>query len=228
MLDLNHSTLHHHVMERIVLEGIAPTVKDIATTFGVSSSESLRALKSLEDYHGVVLHPKSSEIWVMHPFSLAPTNFWIQSERGSWWGNCAWCSLGAAALLGGDLTITTTLGGESKQVVVEVRKGEVTNKDLHIHFPVPMRKAWDNVIYTCSTMLMFESESDVDDWCERHGLPRGDIQPIQRIWEFSKVWYGNHLDPHWVKWSVDEAKDIFRRFGLTHAVWDVPSGRASF
>jgi len=222
-MELNNSTLHFFIMSHIVEFGYAPKVERIAQQFNSSKLNVIEALKILEEYHGVVLHPKSSEIWVMHPFSTAPTNFWIKSQSGSWWGNCAWCSLGAAALLDCDLTITSTLGGEAKQVVVEIVNGQIINKNLFIHFPIPMMSAWDNVTYTCSKMLIFESEAEVDSWCKKYNMDKGDVQPITKIWEFSKVWYGNHLSPNWVKWSVDEAKGIFQRFELEHSIWEMPS-----
>ncbi len=225
---LNNSSLHHHILKHIVDKGRAPKIKEMLDIFEASKDTLISALKQLEDYHGVVLHPVSFEVWVMHPFSTAPTNFWIESETGSWWGNCAWCSLGAAGLLKQDLTITTTLGGESKQVVIEIRDGEVVNDNIYIHFPVPMVKAWDNVTYTCSTMLMFESEDDIGSWCDRHGIEKGDVQPIDKVWEFSKIWYENHMKTDWVKWTVDEARQIFERFGLTNPVWQMPSNEERF
>ena len=227
-MKLNNSSLHYFVMRHIIDAGYAPKISKIATEFNVSDDEVIRNLQELQEYHGVVLHPKSSEIWVMHPFSNAPTNFWITSKNGSWWGNCAWCSLGAAALLDEDLLITTTLGSESKQVVVEVKEGKVLNENLYIHFPIPMVNAWDNVIFTCSTMLLFDSEKAIDDWCKRHGMNKGDVQPVQKIWEFSKIWYGNHLKPDWVKWTAKEAKEIFEHFGLTNPIWDIPATMSRF
>ncbi|MCV6621618.1 MAG: alkylmercury lyase family protein [Cellvibrionaceae bacterium] len=227
-IELNNSTLHYFVMSHIVEHGYAPKIDSIAQHFSVSNSDTIAALKALEDYHGVVLHPKSSEVWVMHPFSTAPTGFWIESENGSWWGNCAWCSLGAAALLDCDLTISSTLGGEAKQICVEIVDGQIKNENLFIHFPIPMVNAWDNVTYTCSKMLIFDSEAEVDDWCKRHNTNKGDVQPINKIWEFSKVWYGSHLSPNWTKWSVEEAKEIFQRFELHHAVWQMPSQAGRF
>ena len=227
-MHLNNSSLHYQVMRHIVDTGRAPGISELLDVFGVAEDAMIAALKELQDYHGVVLHPVSSEIWVMHPFSTAPTNFWLESKSGGWWGNCAWCSLGAAALLDRDLTITTTLGTESRQAVVEIRDGQILNKNIFIHFPVPMVRAWENVTYTCSTMLMFDAEDDIGDWCGRHGMDKGDVQPIDKVWEFSKVWYGNHLKADWVKWTVDEAKAIFERFGLLHPVWDMPSSKGRF
>lgn len=227
-MELNHASLHHFAMRHIVDAGYPPSISEIAAAFTVSDDEVIRRLRALEEYHGVVLHAASSEIWVMHPFSNAPTNFWITSKNGGWWGNCAWCSLGVAALLDEDVSITTTLGAESKQIIVAVKEGKLLNENLYIHFPIPMAKAWDNVPFTCSTMLLFDSEKAIDDWCHRHNMKRGDVQAIQNIWAFSKVWYGNHLKPNWVKWTAAEAKAIFERFGLTHPIWDIPATQSRF
>ena len=67
-----------------------------------NASELTTALVQLKDYHGLVLHSKSKKVWVIHPFSAAPTNFFIQSELRYWWGTCArWA---AAALLKQDVS----------------------------------------------------------------------------------------------------------------------------
>lgn len=227
-MNLNNSTLHHHIMKHIVDFGRAPKISAMAASFQLPDDEVIKALQTLQEYHGVVLHPKSSEVWVMHPFSTAPTNFWIEAQEGGWWGNCAWCSLGAAALLARDCTITTTLGGEAKQIVVEITQGQIQNHDLFVHFPIPMVQAWDNVTFTCSTMLMFASENEIDAWCKRHDMRKGDVQPIRTIWEFAKMWYGNHLNPQWEKWTVAEARTIFQRFGLVHQIWEMPESSGRF
>lgn len=227
-LTLSLSSLHYFVIKQIVDSGRAPKIDEIAAHFNQPATAVIEMLKALQAYHGVVLHPKSAEVWVMHPFSTAPTNFWIEAGDQGWWGTCAWCSLGAAGLLARDCTITTTLGGESKQMTIEIKDGQVLNQDLYVHFPIPMVQAWDNVTFTCSTMLLFSSKEDVDLWCERHGMQKGDVQPIQNIWEFSKVWYGNHLNPDWVKWTVDEAREIFERFGLVDPIWEMPKSSGRF
>lgn len=160
--------------------------------------------------------------------SLAPTNFYIRSERGEWWGNCAWCSLGVAALLNEDVKITTTIGGQDKQVILQIRDGQLDRDDLFIHFPIPMRNAWENVIYTCSNMLVFENTEQVHEWSRRHGIPVGDIQPVAKIWSFAQRWYGNHLDPNWEKWTSAEAKAIFTTFGLTSDTWNLEAKATRF
>lgn len=227
-MQLNHSSLHFHILNSLVETGTAPTIAEMQQHFAVDTSAMTEALVSLQDYHGVVLHPKSKEVWVMHPFSTAPTNFFIRSGHCCWWGNCAWCALGAAALLKRDLTITTTSGGEDQQLILNIKAGEIDNQKLFVHFPIPMQQAWDNVTYTCSNMLMFTSEAEVAQWCIRHKMPIGDIQPIAKIWDFAKVWYGQHLQPDWQKWTLDEARQIFENFGLTSPIWQLPVANERF
>ena len=225
---ISNSELHHFLITRIIDNGYAPDNITIANHFGTSKAEVVTALYRLQEYHGVVLHPNEPKVWVIHPFSLAPTNFYITSQKGQWWGNCAWCSLGVAALLQTNLTISTSIGAEQKSIKIHIQNGEVLEGSLLVHFPIPMKNAWDNVIYTCSNMLIFENKEQVKEWSRRHDIPEGDIQPLEKIWAFSKKWYGNHLNPNWVKWTAGEAKEIFKEFDLTHPVWDLETSQERF
>src|SRR4030095_4536354 len=225
---ISNSALHYTIIKFIVENGYAPETEELSVILRSPIQEIVRALQLLQDDHGVVLHPNSSRIWIAHPFSLAPTNFLVSCGNREWWGNCAWCSLGVAALLAKDVTITTTLGANYKQVDVHIKDGQIVETGYLVHFPIPMRNAWDNVIYTCSTMLLFDSKEVMDSWSEKHRIARGDMQPISKIWEFSKVWYGNHLNPEWKKWTAQEAQLIFDQFELTGPIWKIPISEARF
>ncbi|KAA3616873.1 MAG: hypothetical protein D8M58_17885 [Calditrichaeota bacterium] len=225
---INLSRIHYFIIQYMVNNGFAPRISEIASHFQIPEERTILELQALQDYHGVVLHPYTSEVWVIHPFSNAPTNCYLKSERGSWWSSCIWCALGAAALIKEDLSISTTIGAESKKVVIEIKKGKILNPNLYVHFPIPMKNAWDNVVYTCSTMLLFEKKDQIKDWSQRHNIPIGDIQPINLIWEFSKKWYRNHLNSDWKKWTVEEARKIFREFGLKHKIWDLENSSERF
>jgi len=220
---MTHGLLHHTILQYIIDNGYAPTPETLAQKVNLSADELHQALVALQDYHGVVLHPNSSKIWVIHPFSLSSTNFVVRTQEREYWGNCVWCSFGVAALLNQDVAITTTLGADREQVALHIQDGELLEKDYVVHFPIPMTQAWDNVIYTCMNMLLFRDEGDVERWCEQHAMPKGDVQPANNIWDFAQVWYGNHLNPEWIKWTNQEARDIFQRFNLTHPVWHIPN-----
>ncbi|MBD0350181.1 MAG: alkylmercury lyase family protein [Flavisolibacter sp.] len=225
---VTNGNLHYTILKYIIDNGFAPDVETLSEMLKAKGSEVEQGLYALQEYHGVVLHPNEPKVWVIHPFSLAPTNFLVRSAKGVWWGNCAWCSLGIAALLKEDLTITTRLGAYDEQIVIHITDGEVLEKNLYIHFPIPMKKAWDNVIYTCSNMLVFKDEEQINSWTKRHNIAKGDIQPISHVWEFSKTWYGNHLNPEWKKWTMEEAKALFTQFNLTNEIWNLETSNARF
>ena len=222
------SRLHYTIIKHIIDKGYAPDINSLSGMLDSNRKTIIKTLYDLQEEHGVVLHPNEPKIWALHPFSLAPTNFVIKSSNGEWWGNCAWCSLGIAALLNKNCSITTSIGAQGEQVIIHIENGELIEKDFIIHFPIPMKNAWDNVIYTCSNMLMFKNENQINSWTKRHNIAKGDIQPIKNIWELSKKWYGNHLSPNWKKWTVKEAKDIFLEFNLTHQIWDLESMDSRF
>lgn len=196
------SALHHAILTTIVDTGAAPTTDELATRFDVETSVLIAALRALADDHGVVLHPHAAEVWVAHPFATAPTPFVVERGDRWWWSPCAWCSLGAAALLddgSAPVTITTTLGAEGRQVTVTVADG-----------------------------ALFDDEPAVDDWCRRHRMSPGDVQPVRTVWEFARSWYGRHLDTDWRKWTLHEAAAMFDRFGLTGDIWTLDAGAERF
>lgn len=225
---INNARLHFTILDHIIQHGYAPPLNKLALLLNAMESEVEAGLYALQDYHGVVLHPHEPKVWVIHPFSLAPTSFIVKSSKGKWWGNCAWCSLGVAALLKDDVTITTSSGAHGETLSLHIQNGEIMEQELLVHFPVPMMKAWDNVIYTCSTMLLFRTEVEIDHWSQRHNIPKGDVQNVAKIWAFSKKWYGNHLNPKWKKWTMEEAKAMFKEFELDHPIWDLEVSDARF
>ena len=129
---ITNATLHFTIINQIIKKGYAPSVEDLSKLLKKSKEEIVEGLHNLQEYHGVVLHPNEPKIWVIHPFSLAPTNFYVQSQKGEWWGNCAWCSLGVAALLKEDVKISTTIGGETKQIEINIIDGEIQEKNYFV------------------------------------------------------------------------------------------------
>ena len=220
--------LHYELIRALLDTCSVPDNAQLADRLHCSAHDLERCFDELAEQHGVVLHPNSHRVWVIHPFSLAPTPFLVRAGDRRWWGNCAWCSLGIASLLDGPCTITSSLGAEEERVVMSVGNGRVKPDDLLVHFPIPMGRAWDNVVYTCSTMLVFRNADDVREWSQRHGLPVGDLQPVTKVMELARRWYGDYLRPDWRKRSTQEAGAIFRDLGFSHPVWDLDSTGGRF
>ena len=213
--------IRFQVNKYIFDRGYAPEVSDLSELLQASQPEIRKALDDLAADHAIVLHPGTHRIWVAHPFALFPTLFWVVSGTKSWWGNCTWCSLGIAAIAEQDAAIHTKIRGEAEPLVINVKQGEVQEKNLLVHFPVPARRFWNNVIYTCANMLAFQSMEEIDSWCLRHRVSKGEVLPVTQVWDLARVWYGNYLDPRWTRKTIEEAEAKFRQVGLTSAFWQL-------
>jgi hypothetical protein len=211
--------MRYHINRFIFDNGFAPTVDDLASLLQIKSDPVKQTLKSLADSHALVLHPNSFDIWVAHPFALFPTLFWVKTAGKEWWGNCTWCSFGIATLTKTDTNIYTKLKGEEEPLLVQIRDNEIVQKDYVVHFPIPAGKFWDNVLYTCSMILIFKNENEVDNWCKQHNKPKGEVLPVSKVWELAEVWYGNYLDPDFVRKTKEVAENMFNQVGLTSDFW---------
>jgi len=129
----------HYLLTAYVIErGHAPDVEILARLAGCSTEEAADGLARLRDIHGVILEPDSTRVWSLHPFALTPTGFWVSADDGrGWWANCAWCSLGIAAALGRDVTVSARDGGEGGPLGFRGEAGRPTRADLVVHFPHP-------------------------------------------------------------------------------------------
>lgn len=213
------ASLHQAIISGFLKQQRPPTVREIAERFHCDAGQARRALRTLADNHGVVLHPNTDEVWIAHPFSAAPTTCVVKSGTRTWWGNCIWCSLGVAHLAGGSATIETRLGAIGEHAAIRIENGKLLDRDYVVHFPIPMRQAWDNVVYTCSIQLLFRHEAQVEEWCATRGIPKGDVRPIEQVWRFAAEWYARHADADWSKWTRKEAAEIFARHHLSGPVW---------
>ena len=209
----------YHINKHIFENGVGPSVEYLALTIGEPTSKIEEALTLLAENHALVLHPNSFDVWVAHPFALFPTLFWVKSNGKQWWGNCPWCSFGIAALCHANTEIFTKLNGEEESLKIDIVDNQVVQTDYVVHFPIPASKFWENVIYTCSMMLIFKNEEDVNEWCKRHNKPKGQVLPITQVWELAKIWYGNYLDPNFERKTKEIAESMFSQVGLTANFW---------
>jgi hypothetical protein len=220
------SRVHHQLIESLIRNGYAATNEDLQQALGVARSEVDASLRRLHENHGLVLHPGTTDVWIVHPFSLSPTAVSVATATKTWWAPCVWCAMGIVTLLAEDAEIHVRLGGEAESLTISVRDGRLLGRQLLVHFAIPPRDAWKSVIHYCATVLPFRVREDVDAWCARHRLPRGAIIPLETVAELGRVWYGRHRAADWVKWTAKEAAAIFERVGLRGEFWDLPGAEA--
>jgi hypothetical protein len=219
--------VHHHVISSFVRRGHAPSVEEIAAEAALERGEVEAALKRLHDGHGLVLHPGALEVWLAHPFSSSPANVFVAASERGWWAPCLWCAMGVVAIAAPNATIHARWGGEQDEARIEVRDGAPIS-NAFVHFAIPPRDAWQNVVHWCAAVQPFRSEAEIAPWCERHRIPKGVAIPIAQVAELGQAWYGKHLDRDWKKHSITEAQAIFERVGLRGDFWRLPTSDKPF
>jgi hypothetical protein len=68
-------------------------------------------------------------------------------------------------------------------------------------------------------MLLFRSEEHVDAWLAQRGLARGALFAAEQCWRLAQAWYPRRLDPHYRRFTPDEAHAVFAAAGLTGPFW---------
>ena len=214
--------LHYLLMQQVIETGHAPQLKNLAALAGTSEQETASCLTALAAMHGVILEPSSLQIWSLHPFALMPTAFWVTAGGRGWWGNCAWCSLGIGSALGRDFSVQTLSGADGKALKFDVASGKISDAEVLMHFPYPPARWWDNPYCPCGNILFFSSESEIDQWCTRHGRPRGSILSSETSLALAQLWFGDYASPEWRRKTAQQALTIFSQLQLDSTFWSIP------
>jgi hypothetical protein len=214
-------TLHYLATKHIIETGHAPNIQTLSKLAKLPQHETETALKDLAAMHGVILVPNSLEIWSLHPFALLPTRHWVTAKQGGWWANCAWCSLAIGAALGTDTQITTGDGAEGPPLTFAIQQGRSSRPELLMHFPYPPARWWDNPYCPCGNILFFSSCDRIDQWCARHGRPRGVTLDMPQAIALANEWFGDYACPDWRRKSPEQARAIFEKLNLDPQFWNL-------
>jgi Alkylmercury lyase len=208
------------IYEGFVRDGRPPSITELGRVHGLDNAAVLTSLRHLADEKAIILTRDATRIIAAPPFSAIPTNFWVRTDRGAFWGFCAWEALGIAAELGLDADIDTTSGAGGAALRVEVRNGTVSSTGACMHIALPRRDWWNDVTYTCGTIMFFTSAAEVDQWSTDHGLPRGAVLDLEQAWSLAKDWFSGRRDPNWTRLPPKEAAASFARVNLQGDFWN--------
>ena len=138
-----------HIYRYIIDNGHAPSVDEIAAAFDMLVDDTQEALHRLERRHQIVLEPGTDDIRMAIPLSAIPTSHRVRIDRRCHYANCAWDSLGVAAMLHTDADIEAEDGVTGERIRYAIRDGKLETPDgLNVHFPVPLRRWYDNIVNT--------------------------------------------------------------------------------
>jgi hypothetical protein len=135
------------VYATILERTVPPTADEIATALGVSPDDVRSAYERLNDRHALFLTPGTHDVRMAHPFSGVPTAFRVEANGRNYWANCAWDALGIPAALHADARIEAPLG-DSEAIRFATEAGRVQGWQGIVHFPLPFRRWYDDLIAT--------------------------------------------------------------------------------
>ena len=215
--------VRHGIYAAWIASGVPPSAEKQAAVLGIPADEVRAARKRLAAAHALVIDD-DAEIRIAHPLSAAPTGFEVSAAGRTFHGNCIWDALAIPAMLGRDAAIAASCGDCQQPMEVRIEDGELIGSELAtdprvVHLAVPAARWWDDVVYTCKTILLFEDGGHAARWCDRWRIARGETIPLQQAWILARAWYGNRMDPEWQPRSREAAQKILADVGLTGRFW---------
>lgn len=140
--------IRYFVYQHFVREARPPAVLETAQEFDLTEAQAKVAYQRLHHNHFFFLEPGTTNIRMANPFSALPTKFKVQVGQTSYWANCAWDMLGIPAALQADATITARFEDSQEMVEMTVKHDKVQHKCGVVHFPLPVRQWYDDLILT--------------------------------------------------------------------------------
>ena len=141
------SRLRRYIYRHFVRKGRAPKVTEMAASLSASRAKIKNSLERLTRGHAIVLQ-ENGELWRAAPFSAVSTAFPVQAGKRRWWANCIWDALGIPAMLHEDARIDAACGCCNQEIIVQISRGKLATKEGTIHFAVPARNWYDDVVFT--------------------------------------------------------------------------------
>jgi len=137
------------VLERTIASGQVPTAGEIAAELDMPIAMVQEAFAKLGEAHVFVCdRDDPSRLRMASPFSSVATAFKVSARGGSYYGNCVWDALGIVSLLGGEGLVDTSCPDCSEPLRLRVKGGELAESDSVVHFSVPARSWWDDIVFT--------------------------------------------------------------------------------
>ena len=145
--DLFDSALRHYIYKFMIREGKAPTASQMASGLHSPVRKIKASLQRLAQTHAFVLQ-ENGELWRAAPFSAVPTAFPVKIGKHLWYGNCIWDALGIPAMLHKDARVDAACGCCNYEMVLEVKAGKLRAPKGIIHFAVPARRWYEDIVFT--------------------------------------------------------------------------------
>jgi hypothetical protein len=137
------------IYEFFVENARPPSSTETSEQFAISVDDTLGAYQRLHNAHHIFFGPETNKIRMAHPLSAVGTDYRVK-VKGKWLNaNCAWDTLGIAAMLGQDAEIEATLPVVREIITYQVKSGElIADDNLLVHFALPVRQWYEDLQHT--------------------------------------------------------------------------------
>lgn len=125
-----------------------PSSREAAAALSIEPEQAADAYQRLHERHAILLEPDSSAIRMANPFSGVPTGFHVEANGHTYWANCAWDALGIPAALRVDARIEAICADSQTPTLIVVAGDTVHGHREVVHFPLPLRQWYDDLIRT--------------------------------------------------------------------------------
>lgn len=134
-----------------VAHGRPPTTVDLAARLAMSAADARALFRRLHGAHAIFLSPGTDTIRMANPLSAVTTDFRVTVGGRQLYANCAWDSLGIPAMLQQDAVIDAAYSradDAADPARYAVVAGALTGDTGFVHFPLPYRSWYDDLIHT--------------------------------------------------------------------------------
>ena len=125
-----------------------PNADETASHFALTHDEARSAYEELHGRHALYLKPGTHEILMANPFSGIETLFRVRANGKTYFANCAWDSLGIPAALHAEAEIEAACAQSGDPIHLGVTSAQVQGSEALVHFLIPFRKWYDDLVST--------------------------------------------------------------------------------
>jgi len=208
------------IYDTFARQGHAPSSEQIRNLAAADDTQLTVAVTELAAQRHLVLD-EPGDVVMAHPFTAVPLGFSLMGERTLWWGGCAWDSFAIPHLVPGEpsVLVATTCPACRRALAWTVTRSAPPSGPEVAHFLVPMPRAWDDVVYTCSNQRLFCSRDCVQAWLARTCQTQGYVMDLAALWRLASGWYSGRLDSPYQRRDPQSAAEYFRSVGLRGPFW---------
>lgn len=128
--------------------GRPPAPAESAAAMGLDESAALAARRRLHDAHLILLERDGADIRMANPLSAIDTGFRARVAGRRLHANCAWDAPGIAALFHCDAEIEARCSPRGETLRFSVRDGQLLAPEALVHFALPFRRWYDDLVET--------------------------------------------------------------------------------